>query len=152
MRRREREITDRASIEAILRRATVCRIGLIGKDGPYVLPMSFGYEAGYLYVHSAREGRKLDLLRADPRVGFEVDLDLEVVKGKTPCEWALRYRSVVGLGRATLVEGREEKRRGLEVILRQHGADPGGLSEPSLDGVALIRIEIQEMTGKQSGC
>lgn len=51
MRRKDREITDRAAIEAILRRATVCRIGLVGKDGPYVVPMSFGYDAGRLYLH-----------------------------------------------------------------------------------------------------
>jgi hypothetical protein len=151
MRRKDREITDRAAIEAILRRATVCRIGLVGKDGPYVVPMSFGYDAGRLYLHSARDGRKLDLVREDPRVCFEVDLDCEVVKRERPCEWTLRYRSVIGFGRAVLVEDPEEKRRGLEVILRHHGGDPSALPERSLDGVSLIRIEIREMTGKQSG-
>jgi len=151
MRRKEKEIRDAGAIEAILRRATVCRIGFAGKDGPYVVPMSFGYEAGCLYLHSARDGRKLDLLREDPRVCFEVDLDYEVVKKERPCEWTLRYRSVVGFGRAVLVEDPEEKRRGLEVILRHHGGDPSALPEQSLDGVSLIRIEIREMTGKQSG-
>jgi hypothetical protein len=151
MRRKDREITDRAAIEAILRRATVCRIGLVGKDGPYVVPMSFGYDAGRLYLHSAREGRKIDLLREDPRVCFEVDLDVDVVRKENPCQWSLRYRSVVGFGRAVLVEDPEEKRRGLEVILRHHGGDPSALHERSLDGVSLIRIEIREMMGKQSG-
>jgi len=151
MRRKDREITDRAAIEAILRRATVCRIGLVGKDGPYVVPMSFGYDAGRLYLHSARDGRKLDLVREDPRVCFEVDLDVDVVRKENPCQWSLRYRSVVGFGRAVLVEDPEEKRRGLEVILRHHGGDPSALPERSLDGVSLIRIEIREMTGKQSG-
>jgi hypothetical protein len=151
MRRKEKEITDRAAIEAILRRATVCRIGFTGKDGPYVVPMSFGYEAGCLYLHSAREGRKIDLLREDPRVCFEVDLDVDVVRKENPCQWSLRYRSVVGFGRAVLVEDPEEKRRGLEIILRHHGGDPSALPERSLDGVSLIRIEIREMTGKQSG-
>jgi nitroimidazol reductase NimA-like FMN-containing flavoprotein (pyridoxamine 5'-phosphate oxidase superfamily) len=151
MRRKDREITDRAAIEAILRRAAVCRIGLVGEDGPYIVPMSLGYEAGRLYLHSAREGRKLDLIREDPRVCFEVDLDSEVVKAESPCGWSLRYRSVIGFGRAVLVEAPEEKRRGLEIILRHHGGDPSALPERSLDGVSLIRIEIREMTGKQSG-
>ena len=151
MRRKDREITDRAAIEAILRRATVCRIGFTGKDGPYVVPMSFGYEAGCLYLHSAREGRKIDLLREDPRVCFEVDLDVDVVRKENPCQWSLRYRSVVGFGRAVLVQDPEEKRHGLETILRQHGAGPSLPPEQGLDGVCVIRIEIQEMTGKQSG-
>ncbi len=150
MRRKDREITDRTAIEAILKRATVCRIGLCGRDGPYVVPMSFGYEAGRLYLHSAPEGKKLDLIREDPRVCFEVDLDHELVRNEVPCEWTLRYRSVIGFGRAVLVEDPEEKRRGLDLILRQHGGSPRPVPERSLAGVAVIRIEVQKMTGKES--
>ena len=151
MRRKDREITDQASIEAILRRATVCRIGLVGKEGPYVIPMSFGYDAHCLYLHCASEGKKLDLIREDPRVAFEVDLDHEVVPQVSPCGWTLRYRSVVGSGRAVLVEDPEEKRRGLEIILRQHGGTLGQVGETDLAQVSVVRIEASEMTGKESG-
>lgn len=151
MRRKDREITDRGAIEAILKRATVCRVGFCGREGPYVIPMSFGYDCGSLYLHCAHEGRKLDLIREDPRVAFEVDLDHEVVRQASPCGWTLRYRSVVGSGRAVLVSDAADKRHGLEVITRQHGGTLGPVAEKDLAGVRVVRIEVGEMTGKQSG-
>ena len=151
MRRRDREITDRALIEEILERATVCRIGLVGKEGPYVIAMSFGYDAHCLYLHCASEGKKLDLIREDPRVAFEVDLDHEVVPQASPCGWTLRYRSVVGSGQAVLVADAQEKRHGLEAIMRQHGGTLGPFAEKDLAQVSIVRIEIGEVTGKQSG-
>ena len=151
MRRKDREITDRALIEAILKRATVCRIGLVGKEGPYVIAMSFGYDAHCLYLHCASEGKKLDLIREDPRVAFEVDLDHEVVPQASPCGWTLRYRSVVGSGRAVLVADAQEKRHGLEAIMQQHGGTLGLVGETDLARVSVVRIEVSEMTGKESG-
>ncbi len=151
MRRKDREITDQALIEAILKRATVCRIGLVGKEGPYVIPMSFGYDTGCLYLHCAPEGKKLALIREEPRVAFEVDLDHEVMPQASPCGWSLRYRSVVGSGRAVLVVDVAGKRQGLEIIMRQHGGTLGPVGEKDLALVSILRIEIGEMTGKQSG-
>jgi len=151
MRRKEREITDPAAMEAILRRATVCRVAFGGKDGPYVVPMSFGYDARRLYLHCAPEGKKLERLREDPRVAFEVDLDHELVRGPTACDWTLRYRSVVGSGVASLVTSPEEKRRGLDVLMRQHGGALGPVPDGAVSRACVLRIEVREMTGKQSG-
>jgi nitroimidazol reductase NimA-like FMN-containing flavoprotein (pyridoxamine 5'-phosphate oxidase superfamily) len=151
MRRAEREIKDREAIEAILHKATVCRLGLCRNGVPYVVPLSFGYRDNVLYFHSAPEGRKIDTIRENPHVCFEVDIDQELVPGESPCAWTVRYRSVIGWGRARLVESVEEKRAALDVILDRYSQGRGEYGREALEKVAVIEVEIESMTGKQSG-
>jgi len=147
----ERQIHDKEAIEAILRRATVCRIALCDGDTPYIVPVHFGYENGRLYFHSATEGRKLDILARNNRVCFEVDVDVELIPADAPCAWSSRYRSVVGFGRAFVVRDAEEKARALNLIVTQCGGTPGAYSAEALDEVAVVRVEVDRMTGKQAG-
>ena len=113
MRRADREITDLVEIEAILHRAVVCRLAMCEGARPYIVPLCFGYDGSALYFHSAREGRKLDLIRANPNVCFEFDIETQVVPAAQPCAWSMRYLSVVGWGQASLIRDLEEKRRAL---------------------------------------
>jgi nitroimidazol reductase NimA-like FMN-containing flavoprotein (pyridoxamine 5'-phosphate oxidase superfamily) len=151
MRRAEREIKDRELIEAILRRATVCRIATCSGGLPYIVPMSFGYESGCLYLHSAPEGKKIDILRRNPRVCFEVDVDQELVKSGLPCQWGFKYRSVIGFGRAVFLEEPEEKERALNLIVKRYSGGPARYAEDALAKVTIIKVEIESMTGKQCG-
>ena len=80
MRRNEREIKDREEMEAIIQRAQVCRIGLSEKDVPYIVPMDFGYKGNCLYFHCASEGKKLDMIRQNSKVCFEIGIDHQMVK------------------------------------------------------------------------
>ena len=73
MRRNEREITDPKIIEEIIHQATICRIALYDADYPYIVPLNYGYESGALYFHSAKEGKKIDLIRKNSRVCFEIE-------------------------------------------------------------------------------
>lgn len=153
MRRAELEVKDRGEIEAILRKAKVCRIAMCEGNKPYVVPVLPGYEDNALYFHSATEGKKVEMLRANPRVCFEVDIDVEVVLGKAPCASSVKYRSVIGWGRAEFVEGEEEKAKALDVIMRHHGGsfmDYAGSPEAkkAMSRVAVVKIEIEKMTGK----
>ncbi|MBM3188818.1 MAG: pyridoxamine 5'-phosphate oxidase family protein [Chloroflexi bacterium] len=152
MRRTDREITDPAALEDILRRARVLRLGLYDGRRPYVVPLSYGWSPGCLYVHSAREGRKVEILRQSPQVCFEVDLDHELVRGARACAWGVRYRSVIGYGRASFVEDPAEVRRALDAIMVQHGGSAQETyDERSLQTVLIIRIDVEELTGKQAG-
>jgi nitroimidazol reductase NimA-like FMN-containing flavoprotein (pyridoxamine 5'-phosphate oxidase superfamily) len=151
MRRKEQEITDRTTLESVLQRATVCRLGLAAGDEPYVVPVSFGYQDSCLYVHSSPEGKKVEMIRKNPRVCFEVDVDTELVRKGGSCSWSVRYRSVIGWGRAAFLTDEEEKRYALDVIVAHYGAEPGGYTEKALREVAVIRISVEEMTGKKSG-
>jgi hypothetical protein len=150
MRRKEREITDRAALEAILQKAAVCHLGLAVGGEPYVVPVSFGYRDGCLYVHSSPAGRKVEMLRQNPRVCFEVELDGGVVPKGAPCSWSVRYNSVIGWGQASFVVDAEEKRRALDVIVAHYGGEPAAYTPQALGEVAVIRIAVAEMTGKRS--
>ena len=146
MRRKEREIKDIAAIEGILRRATVCRLGLCEDNRPYVVPLCFGYKENALYIHCGPEGKKLEIIRKNNNVCFEVD-----VKTDKPCKWGLHYKSVIGFGKAVLVEDIESKRRALDVIMRQFSADTFEYPEETVRKTTIIKVEIESMTGKQSG-
>jgi nitroimidazol reductase NimA-like FMN-containing flavoprotein (pyridoxamine 5'-phosphate oxidase superfamily) len=151
MRRAEREIKDQSAVGAILRQATVCRLAMCNGNVPYVVPLNFGYEDGRLYFHSALEGRKIDTIRANPNVCFEVDVDQELVPGKVPCDWTVRYRSVIGFGRARILEDVEDKRKALGVILSHYAQGPFEYREGAIEKVAVVEVEIETLTGKQSG-
>jgi nitroimidazol reductase NimA-like FMN-containing flavoprotein (pyridoxamine 5'-phosphate oxidase superfamily) len=142
--------TDRETIDAIIRRASVCRIGLSDDARPYVVPVCFGYEGDTLYFHSAPRGRKLDVLRRNNRVCFEFDVDVEIVPAKSACGWSMRFRSVVGFGDASLVEDLEGKRKALDVIVTQYGGQPGEYAASTLEKTAVVKIEIQSMTARVS--
>lgn len=151
MRRKEREITDREEIEEIIRQAVVCRVAMTDADGPYVVPVNFGFEDGAIWFHSAREGRKIDALGADPRVCVQIDLDARLVTSSRACDWAMEYRSVIAFGRAVIVDDPAEKARGLDAIMRQHGGPTGGYGETALARAAVVRIDIESLSGKKSG-
>lgn len=152
MRRRDKEITDRATIESIIRRAQVCRVGCVDNGRPYIIPLCFGYEAGALYFHAAQEGRKLDVLRQNPHVCFEFDIDQELLRGQAACEWGMKYRSVIGFGSVSILEDVEAKQTALDCIMRQYQAqEPYTYSDTSLEKTVIIKIDIHEMTGKVAG-
>ena len=71
---------DKGAIESIIRRASVCRVGMSADGQPYVVPVCFGYDDGTLYFHSSTTGRKLDVLRKNNAVCVEFDVDREIVK------------------------------------------------------------------------
>ena len=120
MRRKDKEITDMAEIEEIIEKADVCRLAMATGEIPYVIPMSFGYDGGVLYFHSAKDGRKIDILRQNPKVCFEFDIDTSVVEGETACKFGVAYRSVIGFGEAVFLESHDSKGKALEIITRHY--------------------------------
>jgi len=158
MRRQEKEIFEREAIEAIIHEAKVCRLGLCHEKRPYVIPLCFGYEDNHLYFHTAPAGRKLEILAENDRVCFELEGECRIEPASTPCRWSMSYRSVIGFGRAHLVDDRDDKQRALDVIMDHYaGPQPGVVSEryiyrnQVLDETAVIEVVIDTMTGKQSG-
>ena len=151
MRRKDREITDIEEIEKIIRKAMVCRIGLVDDDEPYVVPVCFGYERNALYFHSALEGRKVELIKKNNKICFEIDIDVEVVKAEEPCAWTMKYRSVIGVGKAYILGNDEEKSRGLRVIMRQYTEGEFSFPKSKPDSVLVVRVDIESIRGKQSG-
>jgi len=151
MRKKDKEITDIDEIERIIRRAICCRIGLVDNDEPYVVPVSFGYERNALYFHGASEGHKIELIKKNNKVCFEIDTDVAVVKAEKPCQWTMRYRSVIGMGRAHILESAEEKAHGLELLMRHYTEGDFSFPKSEPGSVLVVRIDIENITGKKAG-
>jgi nitroimidazol reductase NimA-like FMN-containing flavoprotein (pyridoxamine 5'-phosphate oxidase superfamily) len=151
MRRNDKEIHDRDAVEAIIRDSLVCRLALSDENRPYVVPLCFGYRDNALYFHSSPEGKKIEILRKNGNVCFEFDIDQEVVQDEKPCKWTMNYRSVIGFGKGSLVENLEEKKKGLDVIMQQYSGRSYEYLQPEIENIVIIKVEIESMTGKESG-
>jgi nitroimidazol reductase NimA-like FMN-containing flavoprotein (pyridoxamine 5'-phosphate oxidase superfamily) len=151
MRKKEKEIRDTAEIEAVIRKADTCRLGLSVDNQAYIVPLNFGFDGKYLYFHTAREGKKIDMIRRNNRVCFEMDVNCQMVRAENPCDWTMKFQSVIGYGKAFLLTDAEEKRRGLDAIMAHYSGRLGEYPENLLDRLAVIRVDIETMTGKQSG-
>ena len=151
MRRKDREITDRDEMEMILQVAPVCRLAMARDGEPYVVPVCFGYTRGSIYIHYAPEGEKIDILRENPRVCIEVDLTSGPIRDENPCSWEMRYKSVICRGMARFVEDTGEKQKALDCILDHYGEGPHQFTEQALSKVAVIRVDVDRMTGKKHG-
>ncbi|EPR34517.1 Pyridoxamine 5'-phosphate oxidase-related protein [Alkalidesulfovibrio alkalitolerans DSM 16529] len=151
MRKALREIKDQGEIEALLRRGQVIHLALNAAEGPYVVPMNYGYEDGVIWLHCAREGTRLDLLARDPRAGFSVLVDYAVVSAQSPCEATAHYASVCGWGKLRVVEDEAEKRKGLSVITRQllPGVAPE-FPDAALAATCVLALSPDMLTGKRN--
>ncbi|MCP3952367.1 MAG: pyridoxamine 5'-phosphate oxidase family protein [Desulfobacterales bacterium] len=150
MRRKDKEIKDKDKIEEIVQDAQVCHLALAGNGQPYVVPLNFGYRDEVVYFHSARQGRKIDMLAANPRVCLEFSTVLELVQGETSCDWGQRFKSVIAFGNARLIEDETEKREALDIIMGHYGGQGGDYSDNKLKVTAVIEVKLTEMTGKGS--
>lgn len=151
MRRKEKEITEKSGIEEVICRAVVCRLGLSDDNIPYIVPLCFGYKDHSLYLHSALKGLKIDILRKNPNVCFEFDADIEVKEAQNPCEWGMKFQSVIGFGKALFIEEPEEKKKALDIIMRHYSDKSFQFPDKAVNGIAVIRIDISSMSGKRSG-
>ncbi len=151
MRRKDKEITERSAIEAIIKKSRVCRLGLFDGHAPYIVPLCFGYKDETLYFHSSMEGKKLEIIKTKQTVCFEFDIDVRVLKAEEACSWSMKYKSVIGFGKAALIENIEERQKALDIIMGQYSDQKYDFLDMSLEGIALIKVEIEHMTGKQSG-
>lgn len=156
MRRAERAVAALPDILAILDQCHALRLGLIGPEGPYVVPLNFGYEekegALTIFFHCAKAGRKVDMLTVDPRVCFEADCNHKLISGNNPCAYSFGYESVIGFGKARLLTEDADKSAGLSRIMARFSPAPSFEFEPAvLARTAVYAIDVEHLTGKRHG-
>lgn len=152
MRLKQNEITDPGIIEEILTGSEVCRIAMIDNDRSYIVPLNYGYRNNTIFFHSSRFGKKIELLKVNNKICFELELIARVVKKDNPCDWSTSYRSIIGYGSVELITDSEKKKEGLDIILAHYGrTDTNLYPDKSLEEVIILKLSIEEMTGKQSG-
>ena len=154
MRRKDKEIVDEKVMVSIIEKAIICRVGMCWQNEPYVIPMNFGYQDKNIYLHSAREGRKLDILRNNDKVCIEFDVDVKLVQSQEACETSMKYKSVLIFGTAVILEDTAEKKRALDIIMHHYyyhnSPSVFHFPEDVLEKVIIIKVKIEEMTGKES--
>ena len=152
MTKREYKITDEQQIRGILDTARILRLGLAVDNEPYVVPLNYGYtmDDGKLtfYLHSAVKGKKLDMLRANPNVYFELDCGLQPFEGKVACQYGLAYSAISGRGRAVLVEDVEAKKEAMSILMKTQTGKDFEFNERLVSIVAVIRVDVTEYTAK----
>lgn len=151
MRRSEKMIVDRAEIEAVIQAGTVCHVGLVDGDVPYVVPMDFGYVDGCIYFHCAREGRKLDVIRRNPKACFEVTVDRGVVTDPDAYRCTHHFDCVMGTGIIAVVDDEAERFAGLRALMAHYGSEGSSMTDRCLGKTVVLRLSIETLTGKRNG-
>ena len=153
MLRKKQEIKEKSEIESIIKSSIVCRLALSDDDQPYIVPLCFGYKDNNLYFHTGPKGMKLEILKKNPKVSFEFETDVGVLKGKAPCKWNMQYNSVIGYGKAFILDNNDgdmEKKTALNAIIRQYSDEDVLLPDVNIEKIVIIRVRIDHMTGKHS--
>lgn len=147
MRLASRECPDISFQQEVLNTAEVLYLSITTDSFPYIIPLNFVYLGSAIYFHCAPEGTKLDLLAKNSRVGFCAAIDIRVIREK----FTTYYRSVCGTGHASVVQDSKEKLLALDALGRRYNAMCPHPAPPStLEKVAIVRIDIVQMTGKRN--
>jgi uncharacterized protein len=155
MRRKDRQVNEEKEMEKIISRGRVCHLALSDLNGqPYALALNFSYKPGSaptLCFHCARQGRKLDLIRANPKAAFMIDRELGLITVSMACDWGMKYESIMGTGNMTIVSDPEERKQGLDLIMAHYGNSSPAYTPQSLKDTLVLKLTIKEMTGKRTG-
>lgn len=155
MRRKDREVTDFATIIRMIDSCEILRLGLADGDFPYIVPVNFGYtvegEQICFYIHGAKAGRKYELLCKNPLCSFEMDTPLRLVCISKDRDVTMRYESVMGKARVEFLEGEEKQRALDDVIMGRHEATKGfDYDRSAVDRTAVAKLTVLELTAKSN--
>ena len=150
MRKTECNIEDPKAINEILSGGIICRVAFFDEEYPYIVPLNYGYKNNLLFIHCAKEGKKIDLIKKNNKVCFEIEDSYKVVESDVSCEWTTKYRSVIGIGEIEIISDFAEKEAGLDVIMTQHGKKNNSYHKKLVDRVFILKLNIKSVTGKQS--
>ena len=155
MRRNDKEITEINDKLAIIAKSKICRIGLSANNFPYIVPLNYGYQYSNgvltLFFHSAKEGKKIEIMRNNDNVCFEIDCNTQLVEGIKACNYSYAFESIIGFGKIIFLETKDEKIQGLNFIMN-HQTDKDkkyDFTEDEMKNICVYKITVNEFTGKR---
>ena len=154
MRRKDREVKNINEIEKILLQCKTCHVAMV-KDGiPYVVPLSYGYKilegnVLELYFHSALEGKKIDILRKNNKVCFEISNEGEPIYAETPCNFGYYFASVIGYGDAVFIGDIDKKCEALSIMFEHQSRREVIFTSEQADNICVFKIISSDFTGKR---
>jgi nitroimidazol reductase NimA-like FMN-containing flavoprotein (pyridoxamine 5'-phosphate oxidase superfamily) len=146
--------TDREKMEAVINASEICFVGMADTEGvPYVLPMNFSYFGGAVYLHSAQEGRKIDILKRNPNVciTFCSTGKLTCQHPDVACSYSMHAISVLAWGRVTFEEDFEEKTNMLNLFMKHYSGKTFHYGAPAVRNVKMWKVIVETMTCKETG-
>jgi len=153
LRRRDKEIKNCQEVEELLSNALVGRLGTCSNNIPYITPVNFVYDKDKIYFHSAHEGRKIENIKYNQQVCFEIDEMISIIPGRRmPCGSTTEYKSVILFGDIRVVVDTEEKTFALNELIRKYAPEAPQLprSSDAATRTNVLVIEVKEITAKQS--
>jgi nitroimidazol reductase NimA-like FMN-containing flavoprotein (pyridoxamine 5'-phosphate oxidase superfamily) len=152
VRRIDRQIESTSEIMSILQKADVCRIAMCNDNVPYIVTMNFGLGkdgSSSLYFHSAAEGKKINILKKNNLVCFQADIEHDFFLHSVSCGCAMKYQSIVGMGKISFVDDASEKIEALQAIMTHYTKKSGHVFKEELVKRTLImRLDVEEISGK----
>jgi len=155
MRRTDRQVNTKEALFDILKAGKIIQIAFIDNDEPYIVTMNYGFiwnsdDKIRLYFHSANEGRKIEIIKKNPRVCFSISICDPFVAGERACNYGMKYRSVVGYGKIRIVEDNEEKLSGLNLLMDQYtGKSDWNYEDEMLKKTTVSCLEVEQISGKR---
>jgi hypothetical protein len=151
---RTRIISDPEEITEIINKCQVCHMSMVDPEGaPYVLPMNFGYYDNIVYLHSAQHGKKMDILRKNPRVvlAFSTDYLLRFQNEEVACSYSMKYRSILIYGEIEFIDDPDAKKEAMNVVMRQYTGKDFSYNMPAIREVCIYKVVPAEITGRAYG-
>lgn len=152
MRRKDREITDLKSIEDFIAKEQILRVAFYDEGDIYIVPVNYGYmyDGNYsFFFHGAKDGRKYQLAKETPTVGFEIDGKYQLLESENACEFSASFQSVIGTGKLSLIEDFKNKIQGLNTIMKQATSNPKWhYNNETLKAVAVYRLDVDKLSCK----
>jgi len=150
MRRKRQQLSDEESV-GILQKATSGTLALLGDNGyPYAVPISFVYDNGRLYFHSALSGHKVDAIRNCDKASFCVIQQDEVI----PEEYTTYFKSVIAFGRIHIIEDEAEKLQTAKMLGNRYNPNHDESLQKEIESgftrMLMIRLDIEHLSGKEA--
>ena len=153
MRRKDREVSNKEDIKGIIEKCKVCHLAMVDKGLPYVIPLNFGYilddNSLTLYFHSAKAGRKLDILKENNAVCFEMAWEGKLGHVENPCNSGYYFESVHGFGHVEFVEDINEKCNALTLLMKHQRNQDFVFTEKQTNSVGVYKVASTDFTGKK---
>lgn len=152
MRRKDREVVDIHELLNIIQECRICHLGMQDERGIYIVPLNYGFEYVnnqlVLYFHSAKVGRKIDALKLNPNVCFEMDCDHRLIEGDKACDYSFGFKSIIGNGQVSFLESYDEKLRGLQLLMHHETLKEFEFDERMVNMVTVMKVVAEEFSGK----
>ena len=150
--RRKKQVLSQKEVEDILHKGTSGVLALLGdNDYPYAVPISYVYDDGKIYFHSAKSGHKIDAIQRTAKASFcVIDEDLVV-----PEEYTTYFRSVIAFGRIRIVEDDSEKRAAIEKLAIKYAPEDTAANRDyaisrEWKPLCMLEMTIDHVTGKEA--